>query len=268
MKKLLLPISIVLLGCITAKAQTTGTDFTASDCSSTSHTLFTELNAGKVVVLVWVMPCGACISDAKAGYDAAQSFATSNPNKVLYWLVDDAGNTTCSSLSSWASTNAIGPTSSTVAFFGNSGNAISEANYGGTGMPHVVVMGGTDHHIYFNQKNGSGSGSAITTAINQAIAATTAGVGQVSSGNGAITLFPNPAKDQISVRYQLSQTSNVSIDVFNIQGERVQATSIANQPSGEQTTDLKFNGTLPNGVYSLRVSTNTESQTIRFTIAD
>src|SRR4051812_39968068 len=102
MKKALLAVSIFLLNGIMAYSQTTATDFTAADCSAVNHSLFTELNAGKVVVLVWVMPCGACVSDAKAGYDAAQSFAISNPGKVLYWMSDDAGNTACSSLSSWA----------------------------------------------------------------------------------------------------------------------------------------------------------------------
>ena len=34
----------------------TATDFTCNDCAGSSHNLFSELDGGKVVVLVWVMP--------------------------------------------------------------------------------------------------------------------------------------------------------------------------------------------------------------------
>ena len=136
MKKNLLLILILAFGKL--EFAQTAVDFTAPDCSGTSHNLFTELNAGKIIVLVWVMPCGTCISDAKAGYDAAQSFATSNPGRVIYWLVDDIGNSTCSTVSSWANTNGIVTNNITV--FSNSGNKIDEANYGGSAMPHVLVL--------------------------------------------------------------------------------------------------------------------------------
>lgn len=264
MKKLILSASILLLSGM-AIGQTTATDFTASDCSSGSHTLFTELNSGKIVVLVWVMPCGACISDAKAAYDAVQSFATSNPGKVIYWLSDDAGNTTCSSLSSWASTNSIGTTS--ASYFGNTGNAIDEANYGGSGMPHVVVIGGSSHHIYYNQKNGSSDGPAITSAISTAITATT-GVGNVSNAVSVLSLFPNPAKDRISVNYGLDNATPVNIEVYDVVGKSVKTVALGEQSSGQHSLDMNFENKLASGVYFLKINIGNASQTVKFTIAD
>ena len=61
MKKTLLT-AISGLFTILGFAQTTATDFTANDCGGTSHTLFTELNAGNVIVITWVMPCSSCIT--------------------------------------------------------------------------------------------------------------------------------------------------------------------------------------------------------------
>ena len=264
MKKLILPLLFLLTGGITVNGQTTATDFTATDCSSTSHTLFTELDGGKVVVLVWVMPCATCISDAKAAYDAVQSFATSNPGKVLYWMSDDAGNTSCTSLNSWASTNAIGPTN--LVTFGNSGNTINEANYGGTGMPHVVVMGNNTHHIFYNQKNGSNDGVAITAAINSALATT--GVTNISGAGNSIQLFPNPVKDRATLNYTLDQQSVVSIDVYNIIGNKVKTIVPGIQNSGEHTIDLNFDSKPANGIYFIKLNAGNSSQTIKFTVAD
>lgn len=80
MKKIIFTLTIALMFVATiSKAQTTASDFTATDCSSMSHNLYTELNAGKVVVISWVMPCSACVGGATAASNAVQSFATSHP---------------------------------------------------------------------------------------------------------------------------------------------------------------------------------------------
>src|SRR5262245_29254661 len=133
------------------------TDFTATDCNSVSHNLFTELAAGKVVVITWVMPCGACIGSASTAATTVQSMG--NPN-VVFYLVDDAGNTSCTTLNSWASTNSITYTAS----FSNTGNLIKMTDYGTSGMPKTVVIG-PSHYVSYNV-NGTISQGALTTAIN------------------------------------------------------------------------------------------------------
>ena len=88
MKKILLTLSTAVFT-LSAIAQT-APDFTATDCNGTSHNLYTELSGGNVVILNWVMPCGACIAPSQTAYNAAQSFAITNPGKVKYFLyVDD-----------------------------------------------------------------------------------------------------------------------------------------------------------------------------------
>ncbi len=263
MKQMFTTAVLVLLSFFGLKAQTTATDFTANDCNSVSHNLFTELNNGKVVVLNWVMPCSSCISDSKAAYDAAQSFATSNPGKVLYWLSDDAGNTSCASLNSWASTNSIGPNGMTS--FGNVGNTINEANYGGSGMPHVVVIGGTDHHIYLNIRNGANDGAAITAAINQAL---TTAVNDVQGNIASISVFPNPSKGGISLKFNLNDASKVSVDIIDATGKTVKNMNFSEKFSGDHTLPISFENQLPTGNYFLRLKTDNASRTINFTIAN
>lgn len=208
MKKILTSIALMSLVAV-SNAQTTATNFTATDCSSTSHTLFTELDGGKVIVLAWVMPCSMCTNDAKAAYDAVQSFATSHPGKVLYYLIDDAGDNPCSSLTPWGTTNGI---TSPTAVFDNAGGMISESNYGGSGMPHIVVVGGSNHHIYFNKKNGSNDGAAITDSINSAL--TALAVYNVSNTANEFKITPNPSANEVVISYSKS-IKNVSVISLN-----------------------------------------------------
>ena len=248
MKSLLLVFALLMFGSTVATAQTTATNFTATDCSGNNHTLFNKLDSGKIVVLVWVMPCSMCISDAKAAYDAVQSFASSHPGKVLYYLADDVGNTPCSSLAAWATSNGIGTTNRTI--FGNGGAVINENNFGGSGMPHVTVIGGANHAIFYNQRNGSNNGPAIQSAIQQAL--TTTSVQEASHAGDEVSIYPNPASDMISVSYSLARAGHVRIEVFNVNGSVVKTFS-QEQTSGRQSATIHFDGVLVPGYYTLKL---------------
>ena len=64
----------------------TATNFNTADCSSVSHDLFSELDAGKIIVITWVMPCGSCIAPAATASTVVSGY--SDPN-VLFYLCDD-----------------------------------------------------------------------------------------------------------------------------------------------------------------------------------
>src|SRR5258705_1758845 len=104
MKKQLLTIILVVCSLFSFGQ---AVNFTCNDCSSTAHNLFTELDAGKVVVLDFIMPCSACIAPSLTAYNIVQSYASSNPGRVLDYLSDDVGTTSCTSLNSWANTNGM-----------------------------------------------------------------------------------------------------------------------------------------------------------------
>jgi hypothetical protein len=262
MKKILLSLSLVCTAAATVSAQATATNFTATDCNSISHTLFNELDNGKVVVLAWVMPCGSCIAGAKGAWDAAQSFATSNPGKVIYYMADDLGNASCATLNSWATTNSIGPAN--LAVFSNAGKPIDEANYGGTGMPHIVVMAGTDHKIYFNEFNGAATG--IMTAINNALVAV--GINDASILNNNVKVYPNPATKNISVAYTLEKSSDVTMTIYNLTGAAVKSVSYVKQNAGKHEASIDFENSLANGTYMLKLTAGSNSKMLQFTVAD
>ena len=140
MKKSLILLVGVLFGVSTLLAQTNATDFTADDCHGDEHHLFSELDAGKVIVLAWVMPCGACVSDPVTALSVVDSYSESHPDRVLFYLADDNITTTsCTTLSGWAANYGLG----FVTCF--SDPVVDMGDYGVAGMPKIVVLSGLNH---------------------------------------------------------------------------------------------------------------------------
>lgn len=212
MKSVIISIALLLAASF-SNGQTTATNWTATDCNGVSHTLFSELDSNKIIIFVWVMPCNSCINPSKTAYKVAQNFAVSHPGKVRYYLADDLGDAGCPTLNTWVTTN-IGTTSG-VTIFSNSGNVIDEANFGGSGMPHVVVMSGTGHQIYFNKKNGAADDS---TGISNAVFAAMGTTGVATVNRAPLTLSPNPVTGNFAITYEQAITS---VRITSVSGQLI-----------------------------------------------
>ncbi len=259
MKKILLSLSLLLTSSIAIFGQT---DFNATDCAGAPHQLFSELDGGKVIVLVWVMPCSSCIPGAKAAYNASASFASSNPGRVFYYLIDDTGGS-CSTLTSWATTNVITPSS----VFANTGNVINMSNYGATtGMPKVVVLGGNAHTIFYNQVNTGFTQAAITTAITNALAAPNSiGINESSNIDFELNLFPNPVTNTAKIAFNTDQISDVSFTVYNMLGETVKTVTVEKQTAGKHEISINFES-LSDGVYFMQIKVGNNTEIRKFSI--
>lgn len=256
MKKVILSLIAGLIS--TFGFAQTATNFNCNDCSSTNHDLFTELNSGKIVVIAWVMPCTSCISGALAGQSACQGFSVSHPNTVYFYCADDVANTSCSTLSSWCSTNGM----STATKFSNS--AVNMSNYGTAGMPKVVVLGGTSHTVYYNQNDGAITQSGIQTAINTALAVNTLGVNE-NSVFASANVYPNPANNACSLSFNLSKDSKVNIEVQNQLGQKVSIVFNGDLQKGENTLNINTSK-LSSGNYFINFSDGETSKKAKLII--
>ena len=256
MKKYSLLLLLLVLEAITSFGQTTATDFTANDCVGASHHLFAELEAGKVIVISFVMPCGTCIAPSMSAQSMVQEYAVSNPGRVLFYVADDLADNPCSTITSWAATYV----SSATCF---SDAAFIETAYGAIAMPKIVVLGGTNHHVFFIN-NGSLDTTLLKNAINSALA--TAAVPQTRNEGFNLSLFPNPAKDNISLSYSLQQSSDVSIDIYNIIGSKVLSIVKENQSSGKHDLLINFPNKISSGVYFMKVNAGKSSESFKFII--
>lgn len=234
------------------------TDFTADDCTGNTHYFFNELNSGKVIVLNWVMPCITCIPASISAYSIVQSFSISNPGTVLQYIIDDDGGQSCATLLNWTNSTGIEPD----AVFQNSGGTeINEADYGGNGMPHIVVVG-PDHTIYFNGLNGAANDSiGITNAINQALLAT--GINKNYPGHGFSTSM-NPSSEILSVNYN-SPSGNFSLEIINVLGHVVTRSDFKN-PGGIQKIKMSASAFV-NGIYFVQVKEGVSVRTLKFVVS-
>ncbi len=256
MKKNILVLILSVLSGIFAFAQTTATDFTVNDCGGTPVHLFAELDAGKVIVLAMVDPCGSCINPAKNALTTVNSYASTNPGKVIYYLVDDFGNTSCTSLAGWGSTYGI------TGVVTISNTAVNQNSYGGAAMPKIVVVGGPSHTVYFKQDNGLNTAN-LTAAINQAL--TAAGIDE-KKADFQFSMFPNPSTDKSVVSFVLSKSANVEFEIYNVLGAKVKTIAAEKMGPGLHETTIDFES-LNSGVYFIKMNVNEASQIIRFSIS-
>lgn len=255
MKKLL-SLTLALMFIVSISKAQSAFDFTATDCASTSHTLFTELDAGKTVIMVWVMPCGACVGASTSATNKIAALA--NPN-VVFYLFDDAGGS-CSSLSSWATTNGVVPT----AIFDNVGNVNAQSNYGSGGMPKTVVVGGGTSHTIYLAQNGSVTEAQLQTAIDNSLSAIAA-VPDFKVVTADVNLFPNPANASTELTYSLTKPSSVSIEVYNTLGQKLISSPTKNQIAGKQVFEIN-SALLEEGIYFVQLTADGEKITSKFSV--
>ncbi len=259
MKKILLLVSIVFLNIGIGFCQTTATDFTANDCSGVSHHLFSELDAGKVIVASFVDPCSACIGPTATAINAMQIYSVTNPATVLFYLVDDYGNTPCPTLTSWAAHNLLNGYDKA---FSDASFIMSQ--YGLPAMPKIIVIGGPNHHIYLNVEGAVTDSNQIQSAINAALAATF--VPQLQNEGFNMQVYPNPAVNNISFSYTLNQTSDISIEVYNLIGSKVYSVSKEKQAPGNHDMPIAIGNNLSNGIYFIKLIAGASSNVLKFIV--
>lgn len=250
-------LAALLFTAVVSFGQTVAPDFTANDCSGNPHNLYTELNAGNIIVMSWVMPCGGCTTQSQAADSVVSSYSVSNPGRVFFYLVDDLGDTDCASLSTWAGINSIHATKF-------SDSTISMSGYGSPGMPKIVVLGGSGHTVYYNV-NSLTDGAGIANAIDAAIAAT-AEINESINASLYLKLYPNPisSHDIITVSF-ITDSKETSIEIYNALGASVQLIKVENYYSGQQqlkVNTIKFS----NGIYYLKLKTGKLEQITKFSI--
>jgi hypothetical protein len=251
MKKSLLLILLIFTAYL-GVAQT-ATNFTCSDCDGDAHDLFADLDQGKVIVLCWVMPCAACVGPALTTYNVVGSYAATNPGKVSMYLCDDYANTSCKLLKNWASNNGL---TNTIRFSDPSINMIS---YGSNGMPKIVVIGGSEHKVFYNINN-TVNAADLQNAINSALAVADNKSEQTFAS--ATVVYPNPTGSLADLNFNLQKPAKINIDLINIEGATVQCVFNGRLNAGANSLPVNLSQH-PTGIYFLRLSDGVRTQFVK-----
>lgn len=243
-----------------AISQTTATDFTATNCHGGTYSLFSNLNAGKIVVIAWVMPCSACITDPLTAYTIVESYANSHPERITFILADDYANTSCATLIGWADNYGMGNNADEF-----SDPSIDMNDYGAEGMPKIVILAGDNHKIYFN---GNSTTVGFQSALDLALAENPLGLKKVNNSNFKLSVYPNPVNNVLNVSYELKESSEVILEIIDIVGSKVKLIQTEGiKETGVYNVILDVSN-LRKGIYFLKISTNSGSKMIKIMVSN
>jgi hypothetical protein len=115
--------------------------------------------------------------------------------------------------------------------------------------------------LFFNEANGDGGIGGDKIYRRQLVLAPSTATGLGSTTNPlALHTFPNPAKQELNIAYQLPTASDVTITIYTIDGKVKQSITNNANLSGIQEAKLTLDQFEP-GIYFIRIDTGTYQAT-------
>lgn len=115
-----------------------------------------------------------------------------------------------------------------------------------SGFGFTPPLNGSQYTVWLNQ-TGANSSSVLNFVVSGDV---TLSVPSYESENGVVLQqnYPNPFENTTTIQYSLSETSNVNLEIYNLQGKLVKTLNTGVQSSGshELTFDLDK---MTNGIY-------------------
>lgn len=199
---------------VVSQNPTTAYDFNMNDCNGNMHHLFSELDSGNVVVMEFFMiSCSPCIDAGKALDGMMVPLKKKYGNKVRFYQMGFTKSYTCTQIKDWISKNGF---ATSVPF--DSGD-VQVAYYGGMGMPTVAVAAGKDHKVLFTST--SFKPATDTASISSSIHTFfgTNGIFSPNSAISSVSLFPNPATDQVTITLNMKKADVLHLTLINLEGK-------------------------------------------------
>lgn len=122
---------------------------------------------------------------------------------------------------------------------------------------HVYVTNGTYNvRLIITNSNGCKDTSSTQTVVNSGIV----GLGEMVNG---VEVFPNPFRGTTTLKYALTLNTQVTIELFDAAGKLVATPVNAKQNSGSYQVEISTLGQVAGGVYTLRITANGETTTLK-----
>lgn len=124
-----------------------------------------------------------------------------------------------------------------------------DGNFGAGGATsNTYATGGT---YYVCSTITDGFNSCTNTYCDSVIVSIT-GIAENKLPDFMLSIYPNPANDQITVSYQLTKSSTITIEIFDVLGNKISATTLA-QTAGKHKTIISLEN-LSKGAYLIKLS--------------
>lgn len=250
MKKILLIIGIIVSSSIVTNAQTTDAlDFTMTDCGGSTHSLFADyLDSNEVVIMEFFMLCSSCATTGQRLDPMYMGLTAQYPGMVNFFAIAYNNSYSCSTVNTWRNTN----TPNAIA---SDSGATQVSWYGGMGMPTVVVVGGTNHQVLYDNMNNASpwvDTTEIKTAIDNFFATLDV---EDANNNIQFSAYPNPTTNVLNVDLNLITQSQTTIELVDLTGKIVKGISNSMLSSGKHLFQVETSD-LSNGIYFISVNSN------------
>ncbi len=253
--------TFILAGCFSFSKAQTALPLSGLDCNGVSHDLYADLDSGKAVILHFFMAsCASCPPPAQKIQAMANHILATYPGMITAYAMPFNNSVSCPTTASWVSSNRL----SLYAPYDS--GAAQVAHYGGFGMPTVVLLGGADHHVMFSTLSFSTSDTTIMrdSILRLLNPAAPTLINELPSSVSSFSVFPNPANDNVSIKLDMKETSNVSIDILDFSGKKVM-TIMDERQNGMLSKQINTS-TLSNGNYIVRLLVNGQTSTQKLNI--
>ena len=232
---------------ISSNAQTIAMDFNTTDCNGSPTSLFSDLDAGKAVILFYYMPsCGSCPPPAQKIQAMANNINAAHPGMVKAYAFPFNNTTPCSYSQTWVTSNSL------PLYAPMDSGATAVAHYGGFGMPTVVLVGGSNHRVMFSTLSFSTSDTTtMRDSIMTLMGAT--GINEIPGNISKLSVYPNPAISKVTVSVDLKEQSDLTIDIIDITGKQIAVISKDKNATGSVNRTYNTDA-LANGLYTIRIN--------------
>ena len=271
MKKTILPLSILVVGAAAMVSMNILSDngkagFTGSpgeNLCTNCHNTYT-LNSGGGSISLSSNPAfvNSCYVP---GTTYTMSATVSRTGNNLFGIGLEALNSTNNNAGTLAITNTAETRTVSVTVGGTSRkNVVHQLNGGASANSKTFnfnwtapTTGSVTFYAAGVAANSSGT-TAGDYVYNTSLALTgpMVGIDEASSVIQELSIFPNPAVEKINLKYTLLKTSEVKIDLYAMQGNKVSSLLSESQVRGTIQKEIPLPADIKSGCYLLRMSVN------------
>ncbi len=226
-------------------------DFNTLDCNGNSVHLFSDLDAGKAVVLFYYMPnCGSCPPHATEIQTMANNINTNYPGMVKAYSYPYQDITDCVYSASWVVDNNL------PLYAPMNNGATSLAYYGAFAMPTIVLLGGTNHRVMMTLDQGFDVSDTVAmrdSIINLLDPPASANTIELNKNKFSIDVYPNPTSEVINIQFNLTKKSTLSFELIDLTGRVILSQEKLKIMEGKVNKEINISE-IPNGSYLMQIT--------------
>ncbi len=135
-------------------------------------------------------------------------------------------------------------------------NQFLEASNSSSGHTYSYIdneLNGLGTYYYWLQMVDLDGSSEFSGSVSVTLSTTDPGVPAIEDESGLLSIYPNPFNPSTSIAYALKNAASVSIDIFNVRGQKVCHTETYHAQKGHYNYLWDAND-LPSGIYYVRMT--------------